>query len=103
MTHETIGAGGQFVLAIVKLLILVVGGAVTYLAYRAYRRTQQRSLGLLSLGFGFITLGVLLAGLVYEVASVVTGVDVGLGYGIIVESFLVLVGMLVIAYSLYER
>lgn len=103
MTHETIGTGGQFVLAIVKLLILVVGSVVTYFAYKAYDRTQDRSLGLLAVGFGLITLGVLLAGLVYEVASVVTGTDVGLGYGIIVESTLVLAGMLVIAYSLYER
>lgn len=103
MTHETIGSGGQIVLAVVKTLILLTGGLVTYFAYKAYGRTGDRSLGLLAGGFALITLGVLLAGLVYEVVSMLLDVDVGLGYGIIVESTLVLAGMLVIAYSLYDR
>ena len=102
MTHETIGSGGQIVLAVVKLLLLFVGGLVTYFAYRAYSRTGDRSLGLLATGFGLITLGVLLAGAAYELLSVLTGWNVTLGWGVIIESLLVLAGMIVIAYSLYE-
>jgi len=41
MTHETIGSGGQIVLAVVKLLILITGGAVTFFAYKAYDRTRE--------------------------------------------------------------
>lgn len=103
MTHETIGMGGQILLAVVKTLILIVGGLVTYFAYKAYRRTDERSLGLLAVGFGCITLGVLMAGLVYEVLGMMFGIEVGLGWGVIVESSLVLTGMVVIAYSLYDR
>lgn len=95
--HSTVSIEVQLALAVVKTLILLSGGTVTYFAFRAYKRTRDRSLGLLASGFGLITLGVLLAGFLSEV------LDVSLGVGILVESLLVLVGMLVIAYSLYDR
>lgn len=95
--HDTVGTGVQLAIAVVKTLILVTGGLVTYFAFKAYRRTEDRSLGLLATGFGLITLGVLLAGFTNELL----GQD--LGVGILVESLLVLAGMVVIAYSLYER
>ncbi|MDQ2050756.1 hypothetical protein RBH26_09680 [Natronolimnohabitans sp. A-GB9] len=82
-------------LAVVKTLILLVGSFITYLAFKAYRRTRQRSLGLLAVGFGFVTLGLVLAGLLYELLGV------ALMTGILLESLLMLVGFLVIAYSLY--
>lgn len=94
--HDTIGTGGQIALAVVKTLIAIVGGVITYYAFKAYRRTRQRSLGALALGFGIVTFGVLLAGLLNELP----GFDLGLA--IIAESVVVLLGFLVIAYSLHE-
>lgn len=82
---------------IVKTLILISGGVVTYFAYKAYRRTGQRSIGLLSLGFAFITVGLLLAGLFTQVLAFPLRVS------ILIESSLVLIGMLIIAYSLYDK
>lgn len=95
----TIAVGSEIDIAIgvVKTLILLTGGIITYYAFKAYRRTNLRSLGALTLGFGLVTLGVLLAGLLSELLGV------PLGIGILVESVLTLLGFLVIAYSLYVQ
>ena len=95
--HETAGMEVTIVLAIIKTLVLLVGSLVTYFAFKAYRRTGQQALGLLASGFGIITLGLVSAGVSYELLSV------PLAVGIIIESTLVLVGFIVIAYSLYVQ
>lgn len=97
MSPHTFDTEVQLAIAVVKTLILLTGGIVTYFAYKAYRRTRDRSLGLLAGGFGLITLGVLLAGLLREAFAR------SLGVGVLVESLLVLAGLAVIAYSLYQR
>ncbi len=97
MVHTGTGTEVQLAIAIVKTLILVIGGVVTYLALRAYRRTGDRSLGLLSAGFGFIVVGVLLAGITFEI------LNVSLGVGILIESLFVLFGLSIIALSLRVR
>ncbi|WP_336135302.1 DUF7521 family protein [Natronomonas amylolytica] len=94
MVHTTVDAEVQLAVAVVKTLILVVGGSVTLLAYRAYRRTRDRSLQLLSAGFAFIVVGVLLGGFTFEILMV------DIGVGILIESLFVLVGLSVVAYSL---
>lgn len=78
-----------------KTVTLLLGGLITYLAYKAYRRTRSRALGTLSLGFGIITLGVLLAGIVDQL------LDAGFQTGLVIESGLLAVGFAVIVYSLY--
>ena len=97
MVHSTTGLEIQLALAVVKTLILVVGGVVTYLAFSAYRRTYDRSLGFLAVGFGFIVIGVSLAGITFEL------LNVSLGVGILIESLFVLLGLSTIAYSLRAR
>ncbi|SIS08120.1 DUF7521 family protein [Natronorubrum thiooxidans] len=92
--HET-GLPIAILLAAVKTLILLVGSVITFFAYKAYRRTQQRALGLLAVGFGLVTLGLVLAGLLYELLGV------SLMMGILLESLLMFAGFLIIARSLY--
>ena len=94
MVHTSIGLEVQLAIAVVKTLILIIGGVVTYLAFSAYRRTYDRALGFLAVGFGLIVIGVLLAGVTFELLNVTLGV------GILVESLFVLLGLLIIAYSL---
>ncbi|MFP9191676.1 DUF7521 family protein [Natronosalvus vescus] len=93
--HNTDPVTVMIALAVVKTLILVVGGAITYFTFKAFRRTHRRELGLLALGFGTVTLGFVLAGLLFEM------LEVTLALGILIESLLVLGGFLIIAYSLY--
>lgn len=78
-----------------KILALLLGGLITYLAFKAYRTAGARSLGALSVGFGIITAGTFLAGVVNQV--------LGASFQIsqLIESALIAVGFLVIVYSLY--
>lgn len=81
----------------VKTVTLVLGGLVTYLSLRAARRTRSRGLVLLGVGFGVITLGSLLAGVVDQVFTS------GGHTVLLVESSLTAVGFVVITYSLYVQ
>jgi hypothetical protein len=78
-----------------KTITLILGGAITYLSYKAYDRTRARPLGFLALGFGFVTLGSLLAGVIDQV------LELGFRLGQLVETALVAVGFAIIVYSLY--
>lgn len=78
-----------------KTLTLILGGVITYLSYRAYRRTRAQPLRYLSLGFGIVTLGTLLAGLVDQV------LNASIRIGLLVETALIAVGFGIIVYSLY--
>lgn len=78
-----------------KTVILVLGAGVTATGYKAYRRTGDRSLGTLALGFGVITVGALLAGIAHQLLGV------PLEQGIVLNSLLVAVGLAIITYSLY--
>lgn len=87
-----------------KTLSLVMGGLITYYAYRAYRRTQAPALRALAIGFGIVTLGALLAGVVdivpllqFSVLSEIETRDLAL----LIESALTTAGFGVILYSLY--
>jgi len=97
MVHPEIGVEVQLAIAVVKTLILVIGGVVTYLAFSAYRRTYDRSLAFLAVGFGLIVVGVALAGITFEILGV------ALGVGVLIESLFVLVGLSIIALSLQVR
>lgn len=81
-------------LIVVKTLMVVMGGAVTYFAFKAFRRTRSRPLGLLAGGFALVTVGSALGGFAYEL------LDVSLGFGVLVEGLFVLAGFSLIAYSL---
>ncbi len=94
MPHETTGFEVVTVLFVVKTLILLLGGVVTFYAVKAYRRTRDRSLGLLAAGFAFITLGAMAGGLVHEL------IQATLATGVVIEGIFVVIGLALIAYSL---
>jgi len=95
MSFSAVAMPTAIALAVVKTLVLIVGGVITFFASKAYRRTRQPALGYLALGFGLVTFGFVLAGMLYELLTV------PLMTGILFESLLVLAGFLVIAHSLY--
>ena len=80
-----------------KTLTLVLGGLITYFAYKAYSRTNSRALRALTIGFGFVTIGALLAGAVDQL----TGLDQS--WALAAESALTTLGFAVIVYSLYSE
>ena len=85
----------ETLIVVTKTLTLVLGGLITYFAFKAYRRTGAPSLRLLTIGFGVVTIGSLLAGVLDQI------VQVGFEVGLLVESALVALGFAVIVYSLY--
>lgn len=86
-----------FVVAVLKTLTLILGGLITYYSYKAYIRTQAKSLRALTFGFGLVTLGSLLAGITDIVF------EFGLEVNTVIESSLTVAGFAVILYSLYAR
>jgi hypothetical protein len=82
-------------IAAVKLVILLLGGAITYIAFRAYRHTNSPSLRVLGVGFGIITFGAFLSGIANQFFAV------SLAVGVLANSVFVAAGLAVIMYSLY--
>lgn len=82
-------------IVVIKTVILLLGSGITFIAYKAYRRTGAASLRALGVGFGIITFGALLAGIANQILSV------SLEMGVLINSILVAIGFAIILYSLY--
>ncbi|WP_158059427.1 DUF7521 family protein [Halorussus halophilus] len=80
---------------VLKTTSLLLGGLITYFAFKAYRRTGSPALRALSIGFAVVTLGAFLAG----IADQAIGLDRNLV--LVIESALTAIGFAVITYSLY--
>lgn len=78
-----------------KTLTLLLGGLITLLSYRAFRRTRSRSLGALAGGFAVVTLGAFLAGVSDQV------INMPIEQTLALESALTAGGFAIIVYSLY--
>jgi hypothetical protein len=90
-------------IVVLKTITLLLGGLITFLSFRASRRTGAKPLRLLAAGFALVTLGSLLAGVIDIASSMdVSGVLTRRG-AIIVESALMTLGFAVIVYSLYSQ
>ncbi|NHX36163.1 MULTISPECIES: DUF7521 family protein [Halolamina] len=78
-----------------KTLTLVLGGSITFYAYRAYRRNGSPALRALAVGFGAVTLGALVAGIVDQL------LPVNSDFALVAESAFTTLGFAVILYSLH--
>lgn len=83
------------IIAASKVATLVLGGLISFLSWRAYKRTDAPPLRALAVGFAVVTLGTFLGGAVVLLTPETTLT------GIVVSSVLSLVGFAVITYSLY--
>lgn len=78
-----------------KTLTLALGGSITVYAYRASRRNGSSALRALAVGFGAITLGALVAGIVDQLLPVTPD------FALVAESAFATLGFAVILYSLH--
>lgn len=78
-----------------EMIVLGCSSILTYLAYRAYRRTGSASLRTLTVGLGLVAIGTLVGGLLHLVGFVDFDACIG------VESSLTAAGFLVVVYALY--
>jgi len=81
-------------LDVAQALILVFGGVVVYYASRAYGKTKSQAMLLLALGFAFVALGALAAGILYNLG---TG---DLGMVVTIQAYSQAIGFFIIVYSL---
>jgi hypothetical protein len=84
-------------LVVAKLATLAFGGLVTFLAFRAYRRTGESSLRALAAGMGLVTLGALLGGILHQFANF------PLELAATTQSVCTALGFAVLTYSLYAE
>lgn len=82
-------------LVIAKLVTLTLGLIITYQAYRGYRRSGDRPLQYVAIGFLFISVGLVIEGLTYELGLL------SLYTASAVQSVIAATGMLFVLYSLY--
>ena len=80
-------------LTALRFLVLFLGIAITYTSYDAYRRHGVPYLRTASIGFGIITVGVFIEGVLY------TLLDLDLVVVHIVESVAIAIGFIVLLYS----
>lgn len=80
----------------VKTVTVLLGGLITFLSYKAYRRTGSRSLQRLAVGFAIITVGSVLAGSI----DLFVGVDIR--ESVLLESAITALGFGFITYSLFS-
>lgn len=86
-----------YLIVATKTVTMLLGGLVTLMAFRAYRRTGAPPLRALAIGFGIITLGGVLAGV-----GDITGTT-DLETSVLVQSVVTALGFAVITYSLYSE
>lgn len=79
----------------IKTLNLILGGLVTFYAVRAYREHPSTTMWAFSIGFGLITFGALVSGVLDLVFPI------GFQQAIVVEGLFVAGGFVAILYSLY--
>jgi hypothetical protein len=104
------------VIVALKAITLLLGGLITYFSYKAYSRSGARPLWYLAVGFGVVTIGTLLAGIVDQLLrfSVVnpgalpftaagSGSLAVTDLALVLESTLTALGFAVIVYSLYSE
>mgnify|MGYP007116971786 CR=1 FL=1 len=81
------------VLVAVRLAVLALGILITYYSFEAYRRTGTYYMRNAAIGFGIITLGVFIEGVLFEFAGVdlaivhvIESVAIGLGFVVLLIS-----------------
>jgi len=88
--------GMFWITTITKLIALVLGAFIVYLAYMGYRRNSSRPLLYAACGFALITVGTITEGVLYVVAG--TELLAATGIGTVITIF----GFVAIIYSIYS-
>lgn len=86
----------EWAVTITKLIALILGSFIVYLAYVGHRRNSSKPLLYVALGFALITSGTILEGVLYVLLSSDLLVAIAVGTAVTVAGFLVTI------YSIYS-
>ncbi|MFC7250954.1 hypothetical protein ACFQJ5_14040 [Halomicroarcula sp. GCM10025324] len=92
----------QVGIVVSKTLILIIGGLITYYSYQAYQRTGSPEHKWLTYGFGVVTLGAILGGVLDIVVGEFLNTEL-ISTSVFVSSSMTAIGLGIILYSLYVR
>ena len=81
--------------SVAKIVALVLGGFIVYLAYKGYRRNASKPLLYAAMGFALITLGTITEGILYVIMG--TELLAAIATGTVVT----ILGFLSIIFSIY--
>lgn len=87
---------------IVKVVALVFGAYIVYLAYKGYRRNLSRPLLFVALGFALITGATVIEGFLYVVVAPLSDPISNLLLALLVSTTITLIGFLAIIYSIHS-
>ena len=82
-------------LDIAQALILIFASVVVYYAYRAYSKTRSQAMFLLAVGFAFVALGAIIAGVLYNFVA-----GTALDMVLTLQAYSQVAGFFIIVYSL---
>lgn len=86
----------DWIVTIIKLVALVLGTFIVYLAYKGYRRNTSKPLLYVALGFALITAATIVEGILY----VIVGSD--LLVALFISTIITVIGFVAIIYSVYS-
>jgi uncharacterized membrane protein (DUF441 family) len=81
---------------VIKLLALVLGTFIVYLAYKGYRRNASKPLLYVALGFALITAATMVEGILYVI------VQSDLIVALLASTLVTVIGFIAIIYSVYS-
>jgi len=86
-----------WITTITKVVALILGAFIVYLAYRGFRRNRSRPLFYVAVGFALITAGTIAEGLLYVIigSELVEATAVG--------TAITILGFMAIIYSIYSE
>ncbi len=85
-----------WVTTITKIVALILGGFIVYLAYKGYKRNSSKPLLYVALGFALITAGTIAEGVLYVLLGSELLSAIAAGTAVVV------LGFVVIIYSIYS-
>jgi len=85
-----------WVTTLAKVVALILGGFIVFLAYKGYKRNSSKPLLYVALGFALITAGTIIEGILYVVlrSELLSAIAAG--------TAVVVLGFVVIIYSIYS-
>lgn len=86
----------DWIVTVIKLVALVLGTFIVYLAYKGYRRNTSKPLLYVALGFALITAATIVEGILY----VIVGSD--LLVALFISTIITVIGFVAIIYSIYS-
>jgi uncharacterized membrane protein (DUF441 family) len=81
---------------VIKLLALLLGTFIVYLAYKGYRRNASKPLLYVALGFALITAATMVEGILYVI------VQSDLIVALLASTLVTVIGFIAIIYSVYS-